>query len=306
MYAANARTSHSAPKSLSCSLSGGLTNQENAVGNCIRIAQALGRTLVPPRPKVFTNTSTTYGITDEGSLPFGGLWDLEHLRTCALKQFGVRVLTDSSSSNEHHRPGMVATLLWSRGDPEVKWTFTTTMLERAKAGKSHSLSSHGGRAVSVTKPTAGAGLPEHREALAVQALRDHIPSSTHSVVVHDAFYALSSLLAPAATCCIPSEPIRARAAAIVISLPAKYGCLHARLEEDWFNQVCETEAHRRGAQMCAAARPCILPARPGRRSESISPALDTRHPCTPSLLHHPIDPYLTIAHPYVSPCISSV
>ena len=92
--------------------------------------------------------------------------------------------------------------------------------------------------VSIVKPHAGRTLPERAYTEARAALRQHIAPSVGLVVVPEPFFALTSSTSPEQTCCTPSQHILTRAAAIRDSLPPAYACLHARVEEDWFNYCC--------------------------------------------------------------------
>ncbi|KAL1498586.1 hypothetical protein AB1Y20_013901 [Prymnesium parvum] len=252
------------PALLACELAGGLTNQENQVGNCIQLASTLERDLVPPRPRVFLENSAAVPVLDDGnggSLPYHRLWDLQHLRSCARKRYGVHVATDAlSTQSSRHTEGMELSLMWSRGDPNVNWTFTHVSYVTRDPRKGAHTASAGSRSphtkhilstVSITKPTAGMLLPEHGRAAAQAVLRERVPRAIPMVVAREPFYALSSRITPNDTCAVPSAAIRARIDTIRATL-GNYACLHARLEEDWFNYCCVRGSLQRGKVTAAS------------------------------------------------------
>ena len=245
--------SHRAPR---CHTSAGLTNQENQVGNCIRIAAALDRVLLPPRPRIFLEKSAVVPILDDGNggaLPFQHLWDKDHLRDCALQKYGVRLLENVSSVAELPQPaGLTMSLMWSRGDPNVNWTFTR-LAQRSRRGHD----SQGARTpvvlseLSVAKPAAGMSVPEAAADAARAVLRAHVPKWISTVVAREPFFALSSHMTPEQTCARPAPAVQARIEAIRASL-GSYACLHARLEEDWFNYCCVRGSLQRGKVTAAS------------------------------------------------------
>ena len=140
-----------------------------------------------------------------------------------------------------------ADLAWARGDVRVNWTFTRLRLPRRR----HALDPGGDGAraederaprrvhtTTIVKPHAGGAVPEDGEAAATLALRTHIPPHEGLVVLVEPFFALSSAITPQATCCHPAAHILDAVAAIRATLPARYACLHARVEEDMYNYCC--------------------------------------------------------------------
>ena len=245
----HANTSHdSSPRgALWCLLAGGLTNQENEVGNCLLLASALGRRLIMPRPVVALGGACgdPWCHLDAGAAPppagarhaFGKLWDVSRFHECAARTYQVTLLSDSAAEHAALTTSwMQANLTWARGDPNINWTFTRF---RHRGGSSStSGSQHNVHTLSVSKPHAGQQLPELRADVARDTLRRHVPRSVGLVIVPEPFFALSSRFDPAATCCEPTQRIIARANAVRATLPQRFACLHARLELDWFSYCC--------------------------------------------------------------------
>jgi hypothetical protein len=245
LHASSHGTSHTrasaAPSgSLWCLLAGGLTNQENQVFNCLLVAAALERRMIVPRPVITMDGACAHPwcqlnadqTPGGGPDAFGQLWDMERFRQCASLTHGVTLLSDTDAEHAARtaRSWLKANLTWARGDPAINWTFTTHI--GARPWQRHV------RTLSITKPHAGQGLPDNRGAEARVALRRHVPRSIDLVIAPEPFFALSSSFDPNYTCLEPARHVIERADAVRSTLPQRYACLHARLEEDWYNYCC--------------------------------------------------------------------
>jgi hypothetical protein len=236
---------------LACLLAGGLTNQENQVGNCILIASALNRRLVLPRPLVRSvadcqhswcrldrsDGAASLDTPDSLSSPFQQLWDVDSFRDCAFRTQHVSLVADHKADTAVL--GMELNLTWARGDPRVNWTVTRFRSSSANGGSGgRRARPHRAHILSVAKPHAGLHVPEMRMAEASETLRRLVPPSVDLVVAPEPYFALTSALEPEATCCTPSQRLLSRVAAVRATLPRSYACLHARAESDWFNYCC--------------------------------------------------------------------
>ena len=88
-----AHTSQAEP--LHCTLTGGLTNQENQVENCLAIAALAGRALVAPQPRIWPKS--TVATRQAGASPFWQLWNRSHFVDCARQRYGVRIVGERVS-----------------------------------------------------------------------------------------------------------------------------------------------------------------------------------------------------------------
>ena len=197
---------------LLCGLAGGVTNQEIMVENCVELAVLLNRALVTPRPKVVARD--TFAHLDDDDADFSRLWDFE-----AFEQYtrmrGVRLVDAASLSEAESRPTLRADLQRYGGSERV-WKFTRLLANGSVV-----------ETVSAEPPTT------------MLATKDFLLSQLYDagpvVLAAEPFQTIVHQLPSGHHCCSAAESIIARADDIRESLPASYDCLHARIEEDWYD-----------------------------------------------------------------------
>ena len=198
---------------LLCGLAGGVTNQEIMVENCVELAVLLNRALVTPRPKVVARD--TFAHLDDDDADFSRLWDFGAFEKYTRMR-GVRLVDAASLSEAESRPTLRADLQRYHGGSERLWKFTRLL---ANGSVVETVSAEPPKTMLATKD------------LLLSQLYDAGPV----VLAAEPFQTIVHQLPSGHYCCSAAESIIARADDIRESLPASYDCLHARIEEDWYD-----------------------------------------------------------------------
>lgn len=204
---------------LVCKLSGGLTNQELEVVSCLEIAWQLNRTLVKPLPVTGLSTSSLYASPARGNITdfsgFEQLWDWATFLVCAMKTFHVSVVAKLNNVND----------LMSLATPD-------TLVDLAPWKGVWSIRTSTGSESTVRIPTEWYA----RAAL----LRSLLSGSYKMLLVQSPFHFLPADKSKRASarCLVPGQEARASARAILARMPSRFYCIHARVEEDWYDVCC--------------------------------------------------------------------
>uniref|UniRef100_A0A7S4C252 O-fucosyltransferase family protein n=1 Tax=Chrysotila carterae TaxID=13221 RepID=A0A7S4C252_CHRCT len=218
----------SAAGSLVCHLSAGLTNQENMVENCLRIAHLLNRNLVLPSPAL---TAIQPNIVSRSRANFSDLWNETHFENCARMHFNVTV------ENPAALQGLAST---SAEQPPEDLATLSIHLDRQKGiWRLDPLDSNGYVLEQFTVPWSKKD--SHQEALRSLVLRNF---SHHKVIrVVSPFCAIACSGQRdqfARECYKPNHAIESVAEQYLRTLPAHFNCVHARVELDWLRVCCHS------------------------------------------------------------------